>query len=56
MFDTSQMTKDLGKKLGDTIDKELDSEVLDTVAATALRMVGEVLIAASDEIEEDTNE
>lgn len=56
MFDTTAMAKDLGKKIGDAVDEQLESEILDTVVGTALTMVGEALVAAGDEILNDTDE
>lgn len=55
MFDTSELSASLGKKLGDAIDDELESEVLDTVVGNAMVLVGEALVAAGNEILNDTD-
>jgi len=55
MFDTTKMAEDLGKKIGDAVDEQLESEILDTVVGTAIVMVGEALVAAGNEILVDTD-
>lgn len=55
MFDTTEIAASLGKKLGDAIDEELSSEILDSVVGEALVLVGNALVAAGNEILVDTD-